>query len=137
MARWTSVSSALGTRSDSSAKSPPAPIESQLRRVAGEHELAVGLRGDLGEPGQSLGVGHPGLIDDHDGPWTKMDAIVLDAVAETIDGEGAIEARIVSQPLRGGAGDGGPDHLIALELPGAGRGGDDDALAGAGATDQL
>ena len=52
-----------------------------------------------------------------------MDAIVLDAIAETVDGEGAIEACIVSQPLRGGAGDGGADHLITIELPGAGRGG--------------
>ncbi len=137
LARWTSVSSALGTRSDSCCEEPAGADRAQLRGVAGEHELAVGLGGDLGEPGQALGVGHPGLVHDHDGPWAKVDAVVLDAVAETVGGEGAIEARVVSQPLRGGAGDGGADHLIALELPGPGRGGDDDALAGAGAADEL
>ncbi len=109
----------------------------ELRGVAGEDELAVGLGGQLGEPGQALGVGHPGLVHDDDGPGAQLDAAFLDAVAETVGGEGAVELRVVMQPLRGGAGDGGADHLIALQLPGPGGGGDHDALAGAGAADEL
>ena len=51
---------------------PAGADRSQLRRVAREHELAVALRGDLGQPGQSLGVGHAGLIDDHDALWSQI-----------------------------------------------------------------
>jgi hypothetical protein len=109
----------------------------ELGGVAGQHELAAGIRGHLGEPGQALGVGHPRLVHDHDGPRAQGDVAVLDAVAQAVGGIGAVELGVVAQSLRGSAGDGGADHLIALQLPGAGGGGEDDALAGAGAADEL
>ena len=108
----------------------------ELCGVTDEQGLGAALGGQFHEWGDPFVVGHRGLVKDDHGVRPDPDAALLDAVVELVGAVGVVEARVGLESLCGRAGDRGADHLVAFQLPCPGGGGDHDALAGAGRSDE-
>jgi hypothetical protein len=108
----------------------------ELSVIADQHELALSSRRDLHQRRQALGVGHPSLVHHDDRLRVEVHAARLNAREQRIGRDRALEARVGSEALGGGSRHSGANHLMALAPPSAGRGSDDDALAGAGLADE-
>jgi len=87
---------------------------------------------------QAAGVGHAGLVEEDRGVRVEREPAVLDPVGERVERERLPGERgaVLAETLCGRAGHGDSERLVSGELLGAGRGVDDDSLAGTGRADE-
>ena len=108
----------------------------QLRLIAGEDELRVRLARQLDHLREPARVRHPRLVEHDNRPRVELKPLLADAVGERVGGHRLPDPRLGPEPLRGGTGDRGADHAVAVALPRLARRAEHDTLTGPGLTDQ-